>query len=52
MPAVAERLPWTLRAYRGFASMATGTILVVAWLFAFWIFVQRWILGTPVEAAA
>jgi 3-deoxy-D-manno-octulosonic-acid transferase len=23
MPAVAERLPWTLRAYRGFASMAT-----------------------------
>ena len=29
-----------------------GTILVVAWLFAFWIFVQRWILGTPVEAAA
>jgi exosortase/archaeosortase family protein len=33
-----------------------GTILVVAWLFAFWIFVQRWILGAPpaedVEAAA
>jgi len=23
MPAVAERLPWTLRAYRGFAAMAT-----------------------------
>lgn len=23
-----------------------GTILVVAWLFAFWLFVQRWIL-TP-----
>src|SRR5262245_62175364 len=23
MPSVAERLPWTLRAYRGFASMAT-----------------------------
>ena len=23
-----------------------GTILVVVWLFAFWIFVQRWILGT------
>jgi len=22
-----------------------GTILVVVWLFAFWIFVQRWILG-------
>ena len=22
-----------------------GTILVVCWLFAFWIFVQRWILG-------
>ena len=33
-----------------------GTILVVAWLFAFWIFVQRWILAAPppdeVEAAA
>jgi exosortase/archaeosortase family protein len=25
-----------------------GTILVVGWLFAFWILVQRWILG-PVE---
>jgi exosortase/archaeosortase family protein len=24
-----------------------GTILVVAWLFAFWIFVQRWVLGAP-----
>ena len=24
-----------------------GTILVVAWLFAFWIFVQRWILMAP-----
>ncbi len=23
-----------------------GTILVVGWLFAFWIFVQRWILKT------
>jgi hypothetical protein len=23
MPAVAERLPWTLRAYRGFTSAAT-----------------------------
>jgi hypothetical protein len=21
-----------------------GTILVVGWLFAFWIFVQRWLL--------
>ena len=33
-----------------------GTILVVAWLFAFWIFAQRWILVAPppdeVEAAA
>ncbi len=26
-----------------------GTVLVVAWLFAFWMFVQRWIL--PVEAS-
>ena len=24
-----------------------GTILVVAFLFGFWIFAQRWILGTP-----
>ena len=24
-----------------------GTILVVCWLFAFWIFVQRWILVAP-----
>jgi len=24
-----------------------GTILVVCWLFAFWIFVQRWILTAP-----
>jgi exosortase/archaeosortase family protein len=33
-----------------------GTILVVAWLFAFWIFAQRWILIAPpldeAEAAA
>ena len=33
-----------------------GTILVVAWLFAFWIFVQRWVLVAPpfeeVEPAA
>ena len=33
-----------------------GTILVVVWLFAFWIFVQRWILVAPLteefEAAA
>ena len=33
-----------------------GTILVVAWLFAFWIFVQRWVLVAPsseeVEAVA
>jgi exosortase/archaeosortase family protein len=33
-----------------------GTILVVAWLFAFWIFAQRWILVPPpseeVEAPA
>jgi exosortase/archaeosortase family protein len=26
-----------------------GTILVVCWLFAFWVFAQRWILG-PVES--
>jgi exosortase/archaeosortase family protein len=24
-----------------------GTILVIAFLFGFWIFVQRWVLGTP-----
>ena len=24
-----------------------GTILIVVWLFAFWIFVQRWILVAP-----
>jgi exosortase/archaeosortase family protein len=33
-----------------------GTLLVVCWLFAFWIFVQRWILPAPaaedVEAVA
>ena len=29
MPAVAERLPWTLRAYRGFASIATPMARVV-----------------------
>jgi len=33
-----------------------GTILVVAWLFAFWVFVQRWILkpepSDELEAAA
>jgi exosortase/archaeosortase family protein len=33
-----------------------GTILVICWLFAFWIFVQRWILVAPpldeVEAVA
>jgi exosortase/archaeosortase family protein len=27
-----------------------GTILVLFWLFAFWIFAQRWILG-PIEAS-
>src|SRR5436305_1877996 len=29
MPALAERLPWTLRAYRGFASMATPMARIV-----------------------
>ena len=29
MPAVAERLPWTLRAYRGLASLATPLARVV-----------------------
>ncbi len=26
-----------------------GTIIVVVWLFAFWIFVQRFILAPPAE---
>ena len=28
-----------------------GTIIVVLWLFAFWIFVQRFILAAPTEEA-